>query len=330
MPPPLLEVQHLSKSFPVKKGAIFRRTFGKIHAVSDVSFRIESNETVGLVGESGSGKTTIGRIVAGLTDPSSGSVLFEGKDISKMTKSEVINFRQRIGIVFQDPLASLNPRMRIAQVISEPLDIAQKGSKEDRQRRVEELLSLVGLAKNDATKRPNQFSGGQLQRIAIARALALGPSLIVADEPVSSLDVSIQAKILNLMRDVQKEFGLAFLLISHDLGAVRHVTDRAIVLYLGFVMEQSRTDDLFSSARHPYTKALLSAVLVPDVEKLKKSPPTLLRGEIPSPINLPAGCKFNTRCPYVQDRCRVEEPQLEKVLTPEHLVSCFYWNELSA
>jgi oligopeptide transport system ATP-binding protein len=330
LPPPLLEVQHLSKWFAVKKGAIFRKAFGKVHAVSDVSFKIESNESVGLVGESGSGKTTIGRIVAGLMDPSSGSVLFEGKDISKMTKQELSNFRQRIGIVFQEPLASLNPRMRIAQVIAEPLNIAHRGSKEDRQKRVEELLSLVGLGKGDASKRPHQFSGGQLQRIAIARALALSPSLIVADEPVSSLDVSIQAKILNLMRDVQKEFGLAFLLISHDLGAVRHVTDRAVVLYLGHVMEQSRTNDLFSSARHPYTRALLSAVLVPDVEKLKRNPPTLLKGEIPSPINLPMGCKFNTRCPYAQDKCRVEEPLFEQVQSQEHLVSCFYWKELSA
>ena len=328
MSTPLLEVRNLSKWFPIEKGVVFRRTFAKVHAVNDVSFEVKPKESVGLVGESGSGKTTVGRIVAGLLDPSSGSVLFGGKDISRMTKEELRSFRRKIGIVFQDPYSSLNPRMKVGRVISEPLDVVQQGSKEDRARRAEDLLVRVGLAKSDARKYPHQFSGGQLQRIAIARSLSLNPSLVIADEPVSSLDVSIQARIINLMRDVQKEFGLAYLFISHDLGAVRHIADRVVVLYLGSVMEQGGADDLFFEARHPYTRALLSTVLVPDAEKLKRNPPSLLKGEIPSPIHLPIGCKFNTRCPYVQDRCRIEEPLLEPAESQEHLVSCFYWKEL--
>ena len=328
MSTPLLEVRSLSKWFPIEKGAVFRRAFAKVHAVNDVSFEIKPKESVGLVGESGSGKTTVGRIVAGLLDPSSGSVLFGGRDISRMTKEELRGFRRKIGIVFQDPYSSLNPRMKVGHVVSEPLDVVQQGSEEDRARRAEDLLVRVGLAKSDATKYPHQFSGGQLQRIAIARALSLNPSLVIADEPVSSLDVSIQARIINLMRDIQKEFGLAYLFISHDLGVVRHIADRVVVLYLGFVMEQGRADDLFSEARHPYTRALLSTVLVPDAGKLKRNPPSLLKGEIPSPIHLPIGCKFNTRCPYVQDRCRIEEPLLEPAESQEHLVSCFYWKEL--
>jgi len=328
MSTPLLEVRSLSKWFPIEKGAVFRRAFAKVHAVNDVSFEIKPKESVGLVGESGSGKTTVGRIVAGLLDPSSGSVLFGGRDISRMTKEELRGFRRKIGIVFQDPYSSLNPRMKVGHVVSEPLDVVQQGSEEDRARRAEDLLVRVGLAKSDATKYPHQFSGGQLQRIAIARALSLNPSLVIADEPVSSLDVSIQARIINLMRDIQKEFGLAYLFISHDLGVVRHIADRVVVLYLGFVMEQGRADDLFSEARHPYTRALLSTVLVPDAGKLKRNPPSLLKGEIPSPIHLPTGCKFNTRCPYVQDKCRIEEPPLEPAHSEEHLVSCFYWKEL--
>jgi oligopeptide transport system ATP-binding protein len=325
---PLIEVSHLSKWFSVTKGSLFRRALVRVHAVNDVSFSIDSNQTVALVGESGSGKTTIGSIVASLMGPSSGTVFFEGKDLSKMTKQEIQGFRQRVGIVFQDPFASLNPRMTVREVIAEPLDVAHRGSKADRQKRVEELLARVGLSRNDAPKYPHQFSGGQLQRIAMARALALNPVLVVADEPVSSLDVSVQAKILNLMRDIQKEFGLSYLLISHDLGAVRSIADKVVVLYLGFVMEEGQTESIFPSARHPYTRALLSAVLVPNVEEVRRNPPSLLKGEIPSPMNLPNGCKFNARCPYVQDRCRNEQPELVQARTPDHLVSCFFWKEL--
>lgn len=325
----LLEVKGLSKRFPIKKGLVFKKTIGQVHAVTDVSFSVGRNETVSIVGESGSGKTTIAKMVSGLLNPTSGSIMFEEKEMWKLTKSEFKEARKKIGIVFQDPFASLNPRMKIHEIISEPLAIHHWKTKADRIERSKELLTQVGLSRSDVTKYPHQFSGGQLQRIAIARALALNPSLIVADEPVSSLDVSVQAKIINLMYDLQKSLGISYLMISHDLGVVRHISNRVLIMYLGHVMEEAQSEELFSRVLHPYSQALFSSVLVPNVEAMQKNPPKLLSGEIPSPVNLPKGCKFNTRCPFVQDKCKSEEPALFQASDKsEHLVSCFYWKEI--
>ena len=319
----------LSKRFPIKKGLVFKKTIGQVHAVTDVSFNVGRNETVSIVGESGSGKTTIAKMVSGLLNPTSGSIMFEGKEMWKLTKSEFKEARKKIGIVFQDPFASLNPRMKIHEIISEPLAIHHWKTKAERMERSKELLAQVGLSRSDVSKYPHQFSGGQLQRIAIARALALNPSLIVADEPVSSLDVSVQAKIINLMYDLQKSLGISYLMISHDLGVVRHISNRVLIVYLGHVMELAQSEELFSRVLHPYSQALFSSVLVPNVEIMQKNPPKLLSGEIPSPVNLPNGCEFNTRCPYVQDNCKKEEPELLQASDKsEHLVSCFYWKEI--
>ena len=325
----LLEVKGLSKRFPIKKGLVFKKTVGEVHAVTDVSFTVGRNEIVSIVGESGSGKTTIAKMVSGLLNPTSGSILFEGKEMWQSNKSELKEIRKKIGIVFQDPYASLNPRMKIHEIISEPLAIHHWKTKTDRMERTRELLSQVGLSNGDATKYPHQFSGGQLQRIAIARALALNPTLIIADEPVSSLDVSVQAKIINLMYDLQKNLGISYLMISHDLGVVRHISNKVLIVYLGHVMEVAQTDELFSRVLHPYSQALFSSVLVPSVEEMQARPPKLLSGEIPSPVNLPKGCKFSTRCPYVQEKCSQEEPSLFPTFENSgHSVSCFYWKEI--
>jgi len=326
----LLEIRSLSKRFPVKKGIVFKKVVGEVHAVNDVSFSVRSGETVSLVGESGSGKTTIAKIVSGLLPPTSGKILFEGQDMWALGARELRQIQSKIGIVFQDPYASLNPRMKINEIVSEPLAIHHWKTKKERSERVQELLIKVGLSKSDSTKYPHQFSGGQLQRIAIARALALEPSLIVADEPVSALDVSVQAKIMNLMYDIQRDLGISYLLISHDLGVVRHISNRVLILYLGHTTEVASTDELFSRTLHPYSQALLSAVLVPDAEEMRKNPPRLLSGEIPSPVNLPKGCKFDTRCPYVQENCKTDEPPLFPAPSVDHLVSCFYWKEIES
>ncbi|HZW55427.1 MAG TPA: oligopeptide/dipeptide ABC transporter ATP-binding protein [Nitrososphaerales archaeon] len=323
----VLEVKGLTKKFPVKKGLVFKKTVGQVHAVTDVSFSVARNETVSLVGESGSGKTTIAKMVSGLLSPTSGDVLFEGKEMWKLKREELREVRKKIGIVFQDPFASLNPRMKIHEIIAEPLAIHHWKTKKERKERARELLVKVGLSRSDTGKYPHQFSGGQLQRIAIARALALDPLLIVADEPVSALDVSVQAKIMNLMYDLQKSLGISCLMISHDLGVVRHISNRVLILYLGHLMEEAPTEELYSRILHPYSQALFSSVLTPDVDSMKMNPPKLLSGEIPSPVNLPTGCKFNTRCPYVQENCKRNEPAAFTA-TGEHLVSCFYWKEI--
>ena len=328
MTEPLLEAVDLSKIFPVRKGLVFKKTVAEIKAVNHVSFTIGRNETVALVGESGSGKTTIARMVGRLLRPTSGRVLFDGSDAWKLKGDELKNMRRKIGFVFQDPFASLNPRMRVRDVVSEPLAIHHLMTKKEREERVRDLLVRVGLSKDDATKFPHQFSGGQLQRIAIARALALEPSLIIADEPVSSLDVSAQAKIMNLMHQIQQDLGISYLMISHDLGVVRHVSHAVFVLYLGTIAEVAPADEFFQRTLHPYSKALLSAVLVPDPEVLQKRPPQLLKGEIPSPLNLPQGCKFNTRCPFMQPKCKEEEPPLAPTDSPEHTTACFYWEPI--
>src|SRR5437667_7267874 len=327
MPEPLLEVYAINKRFPVKKGLVFKKTIGEVHAVTNVSFSINKKETLALVGESGSGKTTIGRIVGGLLKPTLGKIVLDGNDISQLRKDELRKLQQKIGIVFQDPHASLNPRKRIADVISEPLAIHRWKTERERFERVKELLRKVGLSRSAALKYPHQFSGGQLQRIAIARALALEPSLIVADEPVSALDVSVQAKIMNLLYEIQRDTGVSYLLISHDLGVVRQISHRVLVLYLGYVVESAEAEDFFSKPQHPYSQALLSSVLVPDVDTMKSNPPKFISGEVPSPLTLPIGCKFNTRCPYVQVRCKVEEPILTSS-SSTHSVSCFLWREI--
>ena len=328
MTTPLLEAVDLSKIFPVKKGLIFKETIAEIKAVNHVSFTIGRNETVALVGESGSGKTTIARMVGRLLRPTSGKVLFDGNEIWKLKGEELKKTRRKIGFVFQDPFASFNPRMRVKDVVSEPLAIHHLMTKREREERVKDLLVRVGLSKDDATKFPHQFSGGQLQRIAIARALALEPSLIIADEPVSSLDVSAQAKIMNLMHQIQQDLGISYLMISHDLGVVRHVSHAVFVLYLGTIVEVAPADEFFRRSLHPYSQALLSAILVPDPEVLQKRPPQLLKGEIPSPLHLPHGCKFNTRCPFMQPICKEEDPPLAPTNSPEHTTACFYWEPI--
>jgi len=325
---PLLEVKGLSMAFPVRRGLIFKKTVAETRAVNHVSFSVERNETVALVGESGSGKTTIARMVGRLLRPTSGSVLFEGRDVWKLKGRELKEFRRRIGFVFQDPFASLNPRMKIQDVVSEPLTIHHLLTKKGREERVKELLMRVGLSRGDAAKLPHQFSGGQLQRIAIARALVTEPSLIIADEPVSSLDVSAQAKIMNLMHEIQKDLGVSYLMISHDLGVVRHVSRTVLVLYLGTSMEVAPAEELFARALHPYSRALLSAALSPDPDVVKQKPPQLLRGEMPSSLHLPQGCKFSTRCPYVQAKCEKDDPKLLAASQETHRVSCFYWQSI--
>ncbi len=305
---PLLEVNNLVKHFPVHEGAIFQKQIGAVKAVDDISFTVRAGETLALVGESGCGKSTTGRLVLRLLDPTSGSVRFEGRELSILPKSDMRAMRKRLQIVFQDPFASLNPRMTVGEILEEPLKVHGEGSGAERRQRVEQLLQLVGLSAWHAVRYPHEFSGGQRQRIGVARALALQPSLIVCDEPVSALDVSIQAQVVNLLRDLQQKFNLAYIFIAHDLAVVKHMADRVAVMYLGKIVEIADKRALFENPRHPYTRALFSAIPVPDpgVERH----PVLLQGDVPSPMNPPAGCRFHTRCPYAQERCRKEEPVL--------------------
>jgi oligopeptide transport system ATP-binding protein len=324
----LLETSSLTKTFPIKRGIVFKKLVGRVHAVTRVSFSIGRNETLSIVGETGSGKSTIAQMVSGLLPPTSGSVFFEGRDIWTLRKDELKEARKKIGIVFQDPFSSLDPRMTVEHIVSEPLAIHEWKGKSERLERTKELLVKVGLSKADVAKYPHQFSGGQLQRIAIARALALEPSLIVADEPVSALDVSVQAKIMNLLYDLQKDLGVSYLLISHDLGIVRHISHKVLIIYLGYMMESAPVEEIFSKTLHPYSQALFSAVLVPNVDEMRKKPPKLLSGEIPSPVSPPVGCKFSTRCPYVQENCKLDEPPFSLANRDDHLVSCFYWKDI--
>ena len=295
--------------------------------MDDISFTIKKGETVGLVGESGSGKSTTANMVMRLIDITSGAILFEGRDISRAKPRELKEFRKRTGIVFQDPYSSLDPRKNIFQLISESMAVHGWGTKEQRALRVYDLLERVGLKKTDARRYPHQFSGGQRQRIAIARALALTPSLVVADEAVSALDVSVQAKILNLFTDIQREFNLSYLFITHDLSVLRHISNQVVVMYLGKIMEYGMVDDIFERSRHPYTRALLQAIPVPNPKLMKERSFVPLKGEIPSPINPPSGCRFRTRCPYAQLKCANEVPPLEKI-GDQHFVSCHYWKEI--
>ena len=315
----LLDVRNLRKYYPVTKGFIFQRQVGAVKAVDGLNFFIRRGETLGLVGESGCGKTTTGRVILRLQEPTTGQAFFEGRDLFTLRKEELRRMRRNMQIIFQDPYSSLNPRMTVGDIIGEPLEIHNMARGKEKIRRVQELLEVVGLAPYHANRYPHEFSGGQRQRIGIARALAVNPKLIIADEPVSALDVSIQAQVLNLMEELQKEFDLTYLFIAHDLSVVKHISDRIAVMYLGRIVEMAETEELFSNPQHPYTEALLSAVPIPNPELRRER--IILPGDVPSPINPPAGCPFHTRCLYVQPSCRVEEPPFQDI-GGGHYVAC--------
>ncbi len=326
----MLRVNHLVKEFPITRGVFFKKQVGAVQAVSDISFEIRKGETLGLVGESGCGKSTTARCVLRLLEPTGGDVYFRtGEDdhivnIATADKDTLREIRREMQIVFQDPYASLNPMMTVASIVAEPLVVHDVGTKEERLERVKELLQVVGLSPEHANRYPHEFSGGQRQRIGVARALALNPSFMVLDEPVSALDVSIQAQVLNLMQDLQEELGLTYLFIAHDLSVVRHISDRVAVMYLGKIAELADRDALYEEPMHPYTHALLSAVPIPDPDIEAKRSRILLEGDIPSPANPPSGCRFHTRCPKAQEGvCDVDVPELRE-LEPDHWVACHF------
>ena len=315
---PLLEVAHLTKHYAVR-GGVLGRARGEVHAVDDVSFAIREGETLGLVGESGCGKTTLGKAVLRLLEPTAGRILWRGQRIDRLKGGAMRPYRRELQAVFQDPYASLNPRMRAADIVAEPIRNFEQATGQEIGKRVLSLFEKVGLRSDQMTKYPYEFSGGQRQRLGIARALASQPKLIVCDEPVSALDVSVQAQVINLLVDLQREFGLSYLFVAHDLAVVEHISHRVAVMYLGRIVEIASTRALFASPQHPYTEALLSAVPVPDPTARRKR--LILAGDVPSPIELPAGCRFHTRCPYAFDRCKVEEPVLKEA-SPAHWVAC--------
>jgi len=324
---PLLEVADLAKHYPMRRGLLLPRTVGNVRAVDGLSFKLFRGETLALVGESGCGKSTTARLVLRLIEPTAGTVWFEGTDITDMRGDPLRKLRRRMQIVFQDPFASLNPRMAVAEILEEPLIVHGIGDRAARQARVAELLGLVGLAPYHAGRYPHEFSGGQRQRIGIARALAVEPALVVCDEPVSALDVSIQAQVVNLLKDLQARLGLSYLFIAHDLAVVKHVADRVAVMYLGRIVEIGPKQDVFANPRHPYTRVLLSAIPRPDPHR--KLARQTAGGDVPSPADIPAGCRFHTRCPFVIDRCRTEDPALHTV-EAEHLSACHRAEELPA
>jgi len=316
--PPVLEVTNLKKHFPVKKG-VLRRTVGQVYAVDDVTFQIGEGETLGMVGESGCGKSTVARTVLRLIEPTDGSIRLDGHDVTRLGKTDMRPYRRQMQIIFQDPFSSLNPRMSAGDIVGEPLQVHDIARGKAKDKMAAELFDQVGLRRSQMSAFPHEFSGGQRQRISIARALALNPKLIVADEPVSALDVSIQAQVINLMMDLQREKRLSYLFIAHDLAVVEHISHRIAVMYLGKIVEYADKRTLFTNPQHPYTEALLSAVPVPN-PKLKREK-RLLQGDVPSPINPPPGCAFHTRCPYAFDRCKVDTPKLVEI-SPGHGVSC--------
>ncbi len=315
---PLLEVRTLRRFFPIKKG-ILRKTVGWVQAVDGVSFHIGHGESLGLGGESGCGKSTIGRCILNLLEPTEGKILFEGKDISGLGLSEIKGYRRKVQAIFQDPYSSLNPRMPAGEIVEEPMKVHSLHSSSERKEIVADLFKKVGLRPEYIPRYPHEFSGGQRQRIGIARSLALRPSLIVCDEPVSALDVSIQAQVINLLDDLKEEFKLSYLFIAHDLGVVEHVSDRIAVMYLGKIVEVSRDRELYSNPLHPYTRALMSAVPLPEPRRKKKR--IVLRGEVPSPIDPPSGCRFHPRCPAKESVCAKENPPL-RLIGADHWVAC--------
>jgi oligopeptide transport system ATP-binding protein len=323
----LLSVKNLKMHFPITQGIILQRQVGSVKAVDDISFNIQQGETLGLVGESGCGKSTTGRAILQLYKPTAGSVEFNGRDLVKLKGGEMRRMRRELQMIFQDPYASLNPRMTVGSIIGEPLEIHNLAKGREKTERVQELLRTVGLNPYFANRYPHEFSGGQRQRIGIARALAVEPKFIVCDEPISALDVSIQAQIINLLEELQEKLGLTYLFIAHDLSVVRHISDRVAVMYVGKIVEITDRNTIFEDPLHPYTRALLSAIPVPDPVLEKKRTRVILIGDVPSPVNPPAGCRFNPRCPYAEDNCRVDEPPLAEV-RPGHFVACHYWDEI--
>ena len=318
----LLRVEGLTKLFPIR-GGIFQRTVGYVRGVENVSFIIDRGETLGLVGESGCGKTTTGRSILRLIEPTSGKVYFKGIDITALSKKDLAPLRREMQIIFQDPYGSLNPRMTVGDIIGEGLEIHKIASGKEKERRIMELLEVVGLPPAYMRRYPHEFSGGQRQRIGIARALAVNPKFIVCDEPVSALDVSIQSQIINLLKDLQKQFELTYLFIAHDLSVVKYMSDKIAVMYLAKIVEYTTTEELFNNPKHPYTLALMSAIPVPDPDVRKQR--IVLQGDLPSPSNPPKGCRFNTRCPKVMNICKEAEPEL-KDIGKEHLVACHLWS----
>lgn len=323
MTEPLLRVEGLKKYFPIRKG-ILSQVSGHVKAVDDVSFYVNEGETLGIVGESGCGKSTTGRMLMRLLEPTEGKVVFNGKDLTSITNDEMRKARREIQMVFQDPYASLNPRHTIEKILEEPLIVHGLGDSKTRKKKVYEFLEIVGLSRYHGKRYPHQFSGGQRQRIGIARALMTNPKLIIADEPVSALDVSIQAQVLNLMQDLQKELKLTYIFIAHDLGVVRHISDRVGVMYLGKMVELGGSESLYAKPLHPYTQALLSAVPVPDPNFEREQ--VIITGDIPSPSNPPSGCTFHTRCPFKMDVCTQVVPQLQEI-EPGHSVACHLYDE---
>jgi peptide/nickel transport system ATP-binding protein len=326
----LLRIENLKVYFPIKSGIVLDRHVGDIRAVDDVSLTIERGETLGLVGESGCGKSTVGRAILRLYEPTEGRIVFDGQDITHLSERELRPLRRRMQMVFQDPFASLNPRHSVGRIVGEPLRVHGISRRRAAGRRVRELLEIVGLPGDAASRYPHEFSGGQRQRIGLARSLALNPDFIVCDEPVSALDVSIQAQIMNLLESLQRDFDLTYLFIAHDLAVVRHISDRIAVMYLGSIVEVSPADELYANPLHPYTISLLSAVPIPDPEVERERETILLAGDLPSPANPPPGCRFHTRCPYVQEtRCRDEVPPLRK-LESGHFAACHWAEDIKA
>lgn len=311
----LVEINNLKKHFPAAHGQVVR-------AVDGVSFNIQKGETFGLVGESGCGKTTVGRCLLRLIEPTSGEINFDGQNLLSLGKREMRALRRRLQIVFQDPYSSLNPRMKVGDIIAEPLLVHSIGNKAERKNRVAELLKVVKLDPDYANRYPHQFSGGQRQRIGIARALALNPDFIVADEPVSALDVSVQAQVVNLLQDLQEQFGLTYLFISHGLAVVEHISTRVGVMYLGKLVELAPAQELYQNPKHPYTQVLLTSIPLPDPEQARTRSRIALSGEIPTPLNPPSGCRFHTRCPYAMEKCKIAEPEFKEV-APGHFAACF-------